>query len=590
MSSLRRALIALSALAFLIGIGMLILILRSPGTHAGGAYADRGVYAAYTLAIGWAFAGTGLYAWARRPGNNIGPLMSAVGFAWLLQGLASSGDGVVFTIGTLIRPLAFALLAHLLLAFPSGRLETLTQRSLAALVYIDVTVLQLASFVFDDTTASYASCKDCPSNPILISGSKSLYEVTNGLQALCALVALVGLVVVLQRRWQGSAAGQRRALGPVLGTGALTLSILVVGMLAGAFGADAVSEGAVIGALTALVLVPFAFLAGLLRSRLGGAEAVTSVIDALGEGAGRTALREALAEALGDPALELAYWVPETSSYVGPDGRPAALPEAGSGRFATEVEYGGEPVAAIIHDASLENERDLVRTVGAGAAAALRNERLDAELRAKVVELRASRARIVQAGYDERRRLERDLHDGAQQRLMALGINLRLARDRIERDPQEAVELLDTSLQELSEATGELRELARGIHPAVLTDRGLGAALKGLAGRSPVPVEVVEAPADRLPSSVESAVYFVVAEALTNAARYARARRVTVSVVRRNGQVDVEVGDDGVGGADPDQGSGLRGLHDRLGALDGRLELTSVGGEGTILRASIPCG
>jgi signal transduction histidine kinase len=196
----------------------------------------------------------------------------------------------------------------------------------------------------------------------------------------------------------------------------------------------------------------------------------------------------------------------------------------------------------------------------------------------------------VQAGYDERRRLERDLHDGAQQRLMALGINLRLARDRVERDPQEAVELLDTSLQELSEATAELRELARGIHPAVLTDRGLEAAIKGLAGRSPVPVEVVETPVDRLPSSIESAIYFVVAEALTNAARYAEAQRVMVSVVRRNGQVEVEVSDNGLGGADPDQGSGLRGLHDRVGALDGRLQVTSVGGEGTTLKASIPCG
>ena len=146
-------------------------------------------------------------------------------------------------------------------------------------------------------------------------------------------------------------------------------------------------------------------------------------------------------------------------------------------------------------------------------------------MRAHVDELRASRARIVTAGYAERRRLERDLHDGAQQRLMALGINLRLARDRIGSDPQEAAALLDASLEELNEATAELRELARGIHPAVLTDRGLEAALNGLAGRSPVPVELVETPDERLPSSVESAVYFVVAEALTNVARYAEPER-----------------------------------------------------------------
>ncbi len=587
MSSFRRALIALAVLAFLIGIGMLILILNSPDTHAPGVFAARGVYAAFGLVVGWGFAGTGLYAWARRPENNIGPLMCAVGFAWLLQGLATSGDSVVFALGMLTRPLAYALLVHLLLVFPSGRLETRTQRWLAALVYIDVTVLQLGWFVFDDTTASYADCDGCPANPILISGSKSLFDLMNGLQVLCAVVVMVGLVVVLRRRWRQTAAGQRRALSPVLAVGALALLFLVLGMVAGALSVDAVSDGGAIVTLTVFALVPFAFLVGLLRSRFGRAEAVTSVVSRLGEGAGR--LRDTLAEALGDPGLELAYWVPETSSYVDGDGRPVALPGAASGRFATEVEHDGQPVAAIIHDASLEDERDLVQTVGAAAALTLKNERLDAELRAKVAELRASRSRIVQAGYDQRRRLERDLHDGAQQRLMALGINLRLARDRIARDPEEAAELVEASLQELNEATGELRELARGIHPAVLTDRGLEAALKGLAGRSPVPVEVLETPDDRLPSSVESAVYFVVAEALTNVARYAQARTATVSVVRRDGQVKVQVSDDGVGGADPEQGSGLRGLSDRVAALDGRLDLTSVDGEGTTLRARIPC-
>jgi signal transduction histidine kinase len=173
---------------------------------------------------------------------------------------------------------------------------------------------------------------------------------------------------------------------------------------------------------------------------------------------------------------------------------------------------------------------------------------------------------------------------------MALGINLRLVRDRIAHDPDAATELVDTSLQELNEATGELRELARGIHPAVLSDRGLEAALKGLAGRAPVPVELVETPDQRLPSSVESAVYFVVAEALTNVARYAQARAAKVSVVRRNGEVEVRVSDDGVGGANPDKGSGLSGLSDRVAALDGIMDLTSVAGEGTTVWARIPCG
>jgi signal transduction histidine kinase len=173
---------------------------------------------------------------------------------------------------------------------------------------------------------------------------------------------------------------------------------------------------------------------------------------------------------------------------------------------------------------------------------------------------------------------------------MALGINLRLVRERIERDPQEAAELLDASMTELNEATAELRELGRGIHPAVLTDRGLEAALKGLAGRAPVPVELVETPDDRLPSPVESAVYFVVAEALTNVARYAKAESARVSVIRRNGEVEVQVSDDGIGGAELGHGSGLSGLSDRVAALDGSLDLTSVAGDGTTVRARIPCG
>jgi signal transduction histidine kinase len=260
------------------------------------------------------------------------------------------------------------------------------------------------------------------------------------------------------------------------------------------------------------------------------------------------------------------------------------------GKLAIVIEHESRRVGAIVYNAELAQERDLVQAVGATAALTLENERLAAELHARVDELRASRARIVTAGYAERQRLERDLHDGAQQRLMALGINLRLARDLVASDTQEAAALLDASLEELNQATRELRELARGIHPAVLTERGLEAALNGLAGRSPVPVDVVETPAERLPSPVESAVYFVVAEALTNVARYAQARAVRVIVVRSSGHVAVLVSDDGVGGADPANGSGLRGLSDRVTALDGHLELTSANGYGTILRATIPCG
>jgi signal transduction histidine kinase len=212
---------------------------------------------------------------------------------------------------------------------------------------------------------------------------------------------------------------------------------------------------------------------------------------------------------------------------------------------------------------------------------------LEEELRERLVQLHESRARIMRAADEERRRIERDLHDGAQQRLVALALQLRMARAKADGD---AARMLDAAIAELMEATGELRELARGIHPAILSDRGLDAALRSLAVRAPLPVRVTEVPAgDRLPAQVETAAYFVVAESLTNVARYSGAERAEVSVARANGAVVVEVRDDGRGGADPASGSGLRGLADRVSALDGRLEVDSPAGAGTTVRARIPC-
>ena len=204
-------------------------------------------------------------------------------------------------------------------------------------------------------------------------------------------------------------------------------------------------------------------------------------------------------------------------------------------------------------------------------------------------ELTASRARIVQAGDAARRRLERNLHDGAQQRLVTLSLTLRLAQARLHDEPAAAQELLEASSAELASALEELRELARGLHPAILSDRGLGAALEALATRAPVPVELGGVPPERLPPPVEAAAYYVVAESLTNVAKYAEASSAHVSVVQDNGFAIVEVVDDGVGGVDLSRGSGLRGLADRVEALEGRLTVTSEAGRGTRVRAEIPC-
>jgi signal transduction histidine kinase len=252
------------------------------------------------------------------------------------------------------------------------------------------------------------------------------------------------------------------------------------------------------------------------------------------------------------------------------------------------LEPGQERGAVLIYDASRQDERELVRAVAAATTLTLENERLARDLSAKVEELTASRARIVESADAARRRLERDLHDGAQQRLVSLALSLRILSARLDGDPEAAREL-ERARAELEQALEELRELARGLHPPTLSDRGLDAALEGLARRAPLPVELESAAGGRLPERVESAAYFVVAEALTNVAKYSRATHASVNVTRDNGAVMVEIADDGVGGADPAKGSGLRGLLDRVSALDGRLEVESPLGRGTSVRARIPC-
>jgi signal transduction histidine kinase len=299
-------------------------------------------------------------------------------------------------------------------------------------------------------------------------------------------------------------------------------------------------------------------------------------------------VREALARRLGDRTLAIAYWLPEREIFVDERGLPVALPEPGSGRAWTAVEHDGTRVAAIIHDAELDARPELVEAAAAGAVLALDNERLKADLRARLEELRASRRRIVEASGEARRQLERDLHDGAQQRLVSVSLDLKLLRAKIS-DPAIS-QMVEATAAELSEALTELRELARGIHPAILTDRGLVPALEVLAGRSPVQVELDLQVPTRLPIAVETAAYFVAAEGLTNVAKYSQATHVRVSVKDRDGVLALEVADDGIGGADLNKGTGLRGLEDRVAAIDGHLTLDSPLGGGTRLHLVIPHG
>jgi signal transduction histidine kinase len=578
-TGLRRALLGLAAAGLAAGIVAGALV--SASEHD----TEKATDLVFGLAIGWSFIGTGLFAWWRRPDNNFGALMSAVGFAWFLSALGAANAPEVFIVGAIFGALPFGLLIHLLLAFPGGRLEGRWAKWLAAFAYFETTVMQLAIVLVTDTAQG-----DPPgtTNPIRLIDSDPLSNALIGVQAVTSAIGLVGVAAFLWWRWHSAPRPQRRVLGPIYLFGALTLVLLAFTLTADVTGfADDAEAMVDYVSLATLTAIPFAFLAGLFRSRLARGGAVSRLMTRVGEGAGGERMRDLLAEALGDPSLELAYWLPERGVYVSQDGRELALPE--DRRGVTQVERDGECVAAILHDPALDDERDLVRGAGAAVALALENERLDAELRARVEELRASRARLVEAGMSERRRLERDLHDGAQQRLVSMRLALGMARQQAEANPAATRKLVEGALEELDAALAELRELARGIHPGVLSDHGLEPALEALADRSPFRVDV-SADAERLPQAVESAAYFMVAEALTNVAKYAQASHASVSVERRNGHAVIEVRDDGVGGADPKRGSGLSGLADRVAALDGRLSIESPAGAGTVLRAEIPCG
>ena len=552
------------------GIGAVLLFARSDTE------ADKAWNAVLTVWTGWSYIAAGVVAWSRRPDYRIGQWMIATGFLWLLSALAAGNAAGFFTVGNEVDTLAKAAFVNVLLGFPDGRLHRWPERTVATITWLDVTVAQLAVLMFTPS----------PRNLIQVGTHPQLAQDLHSAQRWTAVALVAVALALVARRLRSASPPLRRALVPVLASGALVLALVAASVVANESGWPA-AEQIVLAQIAAYGLVPYAFLAGLFRSRLARASVADLVLQ-LGDPVAPGTLRDSLARALGDTSLQVAYWLPESASYADATGQPVALPPDDGERAVTTVERSGAPVAALIHDPGLREDPELLQAVGAAAGLALENERLQAELRAKLQELHASRARIVQAGDSERRRLERNLHDGAQQRLLALSFSLGLAETQPPDGSPEAAKLAHDAKREVVQAIEELRELARGIHPTILTDRGLGVALQTVAARSPVPVTLSVDP-DRLPEPIETAAYYLVCEAIANATKHSKASRVSVCVARRNGRVVIEVSDDGVGGATGREGSGLRGLVDRVEALDGTLFVTSPAGAGTTIRGEIPC-
>jgi signal transduction histidine kinase len=540
---------------------------------------------ALTLLVGASLLGCGLASWRARPENRVGLIMALTAFAWFAAQLVEATPPWLNTIGLAIQSVWIIGLLYLLLSFPSGRLSRRLDRWLVGVGIGLGLGLQLLAMLSGNQAG--LSCPGCATNLLQIVHDNHQAKGWLNLQHLLGGVLIAATILLLCGRWLRASAPQRRAVAPVLVAGCATLAALIWNLVDDLIGSP-------LGALPANVwfyttaTVPIAVLFVFLQRRLARGRVAGLVVE-LGEPSAPTQLREALARALSDPSLELAFWFGAERSYVDGDGREVKLPEADSGRGSTFVQRNGQPIAVLLHDPVLEHNAELVQSVCAAASLTLENERLQAELRARLVELQASRARLVEATDAERRRIERDLHDGTQQRLVSIAMSLGLLETKLPAGAVAAQPLVRETRAALGLALEELRELTHGINPPLLTERGLPAALDELCSRAALPAHLELAIDRRLPEQIETAAYFTASEALSNAAKHSFGSDVRV-VARYEGQtLTVEVSDDGIGGATAAGGSGLRGLADRVEALGGRFTVSSPPGRGTTLRAEIPC-
>jgi signal transduction histidine kinase len=540
--------------------------------------------AAFTIAAGVSFVSAGLVASARRPERWTGALMIGAGFALFAERLVQADTSVPFTIGLISLGIPAAVLAHLVLVFPDGRLHSSWERLVVGAAYLNAIVVQVVMLMFMDV-GQVGGCP-CPRNLLYARDDMATHMRLMSIERYWGLAVAVAVIVVLVLRWLQASAPLRRALVPILVFGGVAMALLAATLIASSLPYSGAPLKLQSAQRLAFGVVPIAYLFGLFRARMGRV-VVSDLIVELGRGLEPGRLRDAIARSLRDTSLELGFWIRDPDEYVDVHGRPVSVAPA-AGRAVTILERHGRKVAALVHDPALSEDPALLDAVSSAAGLALENERLLAELRAQLDEVRDSRARIVEASVSERRRLERNLHDGAQQRLVTLSLHLRMAQETLHDDPVAAEAMLESVGEDLKQALEELRELARGLHPAVLTDRGLTPALQSLANRSPFPVKVTGVPALRLPVPIEAAIYYVVAESLTNAAKHSGATKGRVDLSATPETLVVEIRDNGRGGANLTSGTGLRGLADRIDALGGRIELTSPPGGGTVVRATFP--
>jgi signal transduction histidine kinase len=535
------------------------------------------------IVAGLALVLAGGLAYAQPRARRLGLLVLLAGLAWFGADWEGAEDapGLLRSLGALIAPFSLVLVLHLALALPRGRIRSPAGRTAVAAAYAITAAVSVGRALLRDPLLDLHCWRNCGDNTLLVHTAPGVASALGDIWLWSALAIALCLVAVAIRRLAVATRPARHVamllLGPALLVGATEAAYALALLRTPLEDPERVGFAAI---FLARSLAYTALAAGLAWSvvRVPRTRArVARLAGELGDAPPPGRLREALASALGDPGLDVLYHRPDSSELIDAEGRPAVPPP--SARTVGRVVRRGRPVALVLHDPALVDERELQRALGSAARLAVENEALRAEALAQLRELRDSRTRIVEASDAERRRLERNLHDGAQQRLLALSYDLRLARAGAAGDGEEQlVAMLDAAGAETSTALDELRELAHGIYPAILAEAGLAPALETLADRAPLPVELGDVERARLPPAVETTAYVTLSEAIEDARRRG-ASFVTARVVREGGHLVITAEDDGA-----PRGDDAAHLADRVGALGGSLDA----GDGTV-RAEIPC-
>lgn len=563
--------------------------LNAQGVLRWGEHPDRLPFSVFELTlflgVGLSFILAGIAAWRSQPTRNPGMLLVVAGWLWLASGIRRSSDPVAFTIGITLTLMYQPPLLQLALSFPSGVLRTRGEKGAVTFFFVSWLVAAAAGWAFFDPRQHITVGESTSRNLLLLWDSPPLMHAMGNAIRIFQISVGAAIVAFLFARWLAGTKAYRSSILPlwlavIIKTAATIWVSLAVIEVSGRL-----SSEALLWQYPATAIVPLAVLFGLWRYRFARG-ALGELMVEIGAAPVSDRLIGALRRSVHDPTLALLRWSGDKGSFVDDAGTPRNLPDSSSGRASMLLERHGTPVGALVFDEALQDQPQLLAAVRSATSLALENQQMEQQLREQLIEVRRSRERIVTAGDSRRRQLERDLHDGAQQRLVA--VSMELARARRAADPQESRKLIEQASDDLALALDELRELARGVYPPSLRERGLEGSLTALAERSPLPLELKVTMLHRPPPPVELAAYFICAEAVTNAVKYARASHARIGIDGNGTELRLEIADNGIGGAQTRPDGGLLGLADRAAALGGTLSVESPKGRGTAVRAVLP--